>query len=158
MTITATVTPVEISATTAHRLQARIDELRSERAAALGLREEATGDTADQAVLAVRDMEVERLDAELTRLTSLLAEARVVDRRTGPADSVTPGVQVRLRFAGDGAEERYLVGTLVEQDDDVTVVTPASPLGRALLGAHVGDEVAYTAPGGPARVAVVGIG
>lgn len=158
MTTTVPPPPSEISPASARRLQARIDELRSERAAALRLREDATGDTADQAVLAVRDMEVERLDAELARLTSLLTGARVVDRRTHPAESVTPGVQVRLRFAGEGAEERYLVGTLVEQDDEVTVVTPASPLGRALLGAHVGDEVAYTAPAGPARVAVVGIG
>lgn len=147
----------QISDRAAQRLAERLAELREQRAAALALREDATGDTADQAVLAVRDMEIERLDAEAARLTSLLTSARV--RRDPPkTDAVTPGVEVRLRFAGDEAEERYLVGTLEEQEDDVTVVTPTSPLGRALLGARVGDEITYTAPRGPARVAVTGIG
>lgn len=158
MTAAPAASPTEISAPTAQRLRRRMEELRAERDAALALREQATGDTADQAVLAVRDMEVERVDAELARLATVLAAARVVERLPTRADAVTPGVRVRLRFGDDPAEEPYLVGTIVEQDEDVTVVTPSSPLGRALLGARVGDQVSYTAPRGPARVAVVGIG
>ena len=44
--------------------------------------------------------------------------------------------------------ERYLVGSIEEQADDVTVVSPGSPMGAALLGAAVGDEVEYEAPTG----------
>ena len=44
-----------------------------------------------------------------------------------------------------------------EQRDDLTVVSPGSPMGRSLLGASAGDEVAYQSPAGPVRITVTAV-
>jgi transcription elongation factor GreA len=62
---------------------------------------------------------------------------------------------VRLRYP-DGRVETVMVTAI--PDEDVPSVTPNSPLGRALLGAAVGDAVDWTAPEGPLRARVEHIG
>ncbi len=143
----------------AERLSRRVDELIIEREQVLATVVDATGDAGDVAQLAARDMELERIDADLARYSQLLGTAQIVDTAaTGAAATVTPGVVVRLAFAGDDTEERYVVGTVYDADEDVTIVTPSSPLGQALLGAKPGDEVTYLAPRGRVQVTVAGIG
>ncbi len=141
----------------AARLTRRVEELAAEREQLLATVVDATGDAGDVAQLAARDMELERIDADLARYSQLLGSAQVVDTTTG-GSTVTDGVVVRLRFAGEDTEERYVVGTVYDADENVTVVTPSSPLGRTLLGAQPGDEVTYLAPRGRVQVTVVGIG
>ena len=50
-----------------------------------------------------------------------------------------------------------LVGSIEEQREDVEVLSPDSPLGEALMGASVGDEVTFEAPNGDLTVKVVAI-
>lgn len=47
--------------------------------------------------------------------------------------------------------------TLVVDDTTIQAVTPASPLGHALLGRRVDDEVAVELPGGRRRLVVVAV-
>jgi transcription elongation factor GreA len=56
----------------------------------------------------------------------------------------------------DGEAEFRIVPV---QDADAVAerVSAESPLGRALLGRHVGDEVRFRAPGGVLAVTVVGV-
>ena len=70
---------------------------------------------------------------------------------------VSVGVVVVLRYDTDTDTERYLVGSIEERKDGVTVVSTSSPLGEALVGAAVGDVVSFEAPGGLLRVEVVAI-
>lgn len=53
----------------------------------------------------------------------------------------------------DTSERVWLcsVVTLRFPDEDVPVVAPDSPLGRALLGAQPGDEIEWTGPEGRLR-------
>lgn len=146
-----------LSPAAAGRLRQRIDALLDERAAVVAAGRDVTGDAADQAALTARDLELERIDDQLRRLRDVLDSAVVADAAAG-ADRVAPGVAVTLRFGDDPQTERYLVGVMSEQDDDVTVVTPSSPLGKALLGAAVGDTVEYQSPRGVRQVTVVGLG
>ena len=55
------------------------------------------------------------------------------------------GSVVTLRYP-DGESERLKVTRI--PDDDVPTATPESPLGRALLGAGIGDEIEWAAPEG----------
>jgi transcription elongation factor GreA len=71
---------------------------------------------------------------------------------------VTTGSIVTLRYEGDDDTERYLLGSIEERRDDLAVISPASPLGQALLGRGAGDTVAYEAPSGTLRVEIVAIG
>jgi transcription elongation factor GreA len=79
-----------------------------------------------------------------------MIENAVIVEAEGGGDSVMAGAIVTIIFDGDDEDdaERYLVGSIEEQADDVTVVSPGSPMGAALLGAGVGDEVEYEAPTG----------
>jgi len=70
---------------------------------------------------------------------------------------VSTGAVVSLRYEGDDDVERYLVGSIEEEQDGVSVVSPESPLGKALLGHKVGDTVEYEAPGGMLKVEIVSI-
>jgi transcription elongation factor GreA len=67
---------------------------------------------------------------------------------------------VTLRYEGDDEDETtdFFVGSIEERQGDLTVVSPGSPLGSALLGHVAGDTVEYAAPGGTLKVEIVTVG
>ena len=64
----------------------------------------------------------------------------------GDSEVVVAGSIVEIRYEGDDETERYLIGSIEERHDDLEVISPGSPLGRALLGHRVGDVVDFDAP------------
>ena len=60
------------------------------------------------------------------------------------------GAIVTVLFEGDDEDmaERYLVDSVEERRSGIEVVTPASPMGAALMGSSEGSTVAYAAPSG----------
>jgi transcription elongation factor GreA len=146
-----------LSDQTRARLSAELSALRAERARLLELAAATEGkDAADQAERTMREFDIEQVDLRIQRFRDRLENAdRVVD--FGPHDgTVRQGEVVVLDF-GDGPE-RYVVGALDSVDDDVLAVTPASPLGKALLGGTAGTTVTYRTPGGVRSVQVVSVG
>ncbi|MEW6153725.1 MAG: transcription elongation factor GreA [Actinomycetota bacterium] len=100
-----------------------------------------------------------RMEARIRQLQSILDKAVVLDdEAAADASTVVPGAVVTLRYEGDDETERYLIGSIEERRDDVGVISPASPLGQALLGKSTGTTVAYEAPSGTMRVDIVAIG
>lgn len=97
-----------------------------------------------------------RMEARIRQLQSLIDNAVIVDHSQA-SDVVSAGVIVALRYEGDEDADRFLVGSIEERRSDVAVVSPASPLGQALLGHRKGDVVAYQAPGGNLKVEIVDI-
>jgi len=69
---------------------------------------------------------------------------------------VSPGKVVTYRYDGDD-EEQFLLGArdIAEDNTDIEVYSPESPLGAALLGHKVGETVDFEQPNG--RVAKVEI-
>jgi transcription elongation factor GreA len=88
-----------------------------------------------------------KMEGRIIHLARILEDAIIVDA-VGGGDSVGTGAIVSVVFDGDDEVEKYLVGSIEEQRDDVIVVSPGSPMGAALLGAAVGDTVEYEAPTG----------
>jgi len=97
-----------------------------------------------------------RLEGRIARLATILNNHKIIEP-TAADGRVSVGVVVELRYEGDSDTERYLVGSIEERKDGVTVVSPTSPLGEALVGSAVGDVVSFEAPGGQLRVEVVDI-
>jgi len=64
---------------------------------------------------------------------------------------------VTIRYEGDEDTEKYLVGSIEERREGITVMSPGSPLGAALVGAKIGETVSYEAPGGTLSVEIVKI-
>jgi transcription elongation factor GreA len=98
----------------------------------------ATGDAADRATNVEATIRVQLLDE---RIDALQTEIEESGRRQHTDGVVSVGDVVTLDL-GDGPEQ-YLVGSVESAAAGVDVVTPSSPLGRAIVGASVGDTVTY---------------
>ncbi len=99
-----------------------------------------------------------KMEARVRQLEAMLEGAEVLDGSVGSDGEVTTGVVVSLRYVGDEDIERYLIGSIEERQPGVAVVSPNSPLGRALMGRREGDRVAYEAPSGSLEVEIVAVG
>ncbi len=112
------------------------------------------GDSADQATFAEEIAGLAELDARIELLETRISNA-VVTEGNASAGRVQVGSVVTVRFAGDDGDERFVVGGPELAEDDVTAVSPDSPMGQALLGAVPGDAVTYAAPRGRVTLTVV---
>ena len=97
------------------------------------------------------------MEARIRKLEYMLDNAEVAEQME--SDVVIVGSVVGLRYEGDDDVERFLVGSIEERRDDVTIVSPGSPLGEALLSKKAGDVVSYEAPNGAQlKVEIVDVG
>lgn len=99
-----------------------------------------------------------KMEARIRQLEAMLKDVEVVDSAAGASGEVTTGVVVSLRYVGDEDVERYLIGSIEERREGVSVVSPNSPLGQALMGHKAGEKVSYEAPSGALQVEIVEIG
>jgi transcription elongation factor GreA len=98
------------------------------------------------------------MEARVRQLQGLLKTAKIVDEEAAAGGTVALGSLVQLRYEGDEDPEAYLVGSIEERREGVTVVSPSSPLGQALLDHQPGDTVEYESPGGSLKVEIVKVG
>ncbi len=111
-----------------------------------------TGDAADRAGNVEAIIRLEDLDGRIAALHHQLA-APAAGETTG--DTVQVGSRVGIRFGKDEAPEDFLVGFLEQSGAGIEVITPSSPLGRALLGAVAGADVSYRAAAGKVLTATL---
>ncbi len=86
----------------------------------------------------------------IARLERVVASATVIDGAVAGNGAVGLGCVVRVRDHTGRDVEYQLVGRRIA-DSGRTQVTPASPVGEALLGARSGDIVHVTLPNGRQR-------
>jgi len=137
------------------RLAAHLAELRGERAQILAdIPVIMAGDEADRATNVDGYAHLASLD---DRIAAVEADLEAASSTGNTSGKVSIGSLVGLDF-GDGPE-RFLVASANHGDPDLPVVTPASPLGRALIGAEVGARLTYEpGPGRRAEVTVTEVG
>ncbi len=101
-----------------------------------------------------------KMESRIRMLERMLKTATIVDGGQATDGTVAPGTVVTLRYEGDEEDETtdFFVGSIEERPGDLTVVSPGSPLGSALLGHVAGDTVEYAAPGGTLKVEIVTVG
>lgn len=80
-----------------------------------------------------------------------LARARVVPDDELPDTVVTLGSEVGLRDAGSGETSAYTVVMPWDADASEGRLSVLAPLGTALLGFRVGDEIEWPVPSGTIR-------
>ena len=85
------------------------------------------------------------VNARVRALTEVLAAARIVDAGDAATDVVGLGMTVTIR-AGGKEMERRLVGAYEAVDGDS--VSASTPIGQAIFGRSVGDEVVVELPNG----------
>ena len=88
------------------------------------------------------------VEGEILRLDGILSSAQVIEETKGKKDSVKVGVVVTVVEEGTKDKEVYhLVGS-AEANPQEGKISVESPLGKAILGAKVGDKVQVNAPEG----------
>ena len=94
------------------------------------------------------------MEARIRKIRQILDHAEV--REIGATDRVEIGCLVTV-VDEDGDEAEYFIATPENKVPGTLLASPGGPLGAALLGATIGDEVSYAAPGGTFTLTIAGI-
>jgi len=130
------------------RLKHLIETRRIEVAERLRLALEEGGDLTENAEYDDAKNEQAFIEGEITRLEIILRNAQIIEESSGKQDAVKIGSHISLMEKGSKRKEDYqLVGT-AEANPREGKISVESPLGKALLGAKVGDKVKVNAPDG----------
>ncbi len=92
-------------------------------------------------------------EARLRQIKQMLENAEIIEASDDGV--VTPGKLVTIRHRGDEEGETYLLGLREEKAGDLDVLTPDSPLGRALIGHSAGETVSAQVPAGDLLVEIL---
>jgi len=87
------------------------------------------------------------VEAQIADMEDRLSRALVIDPKSLSGDKVIFGATVRLKDE-NGKSVTYQVVGQTEADAKIGRISYSSPLGRALIGRTVGDEVEVSAPSG----------
>lgn len=86
------------------------------------------------------------IEARISRLTQILANA-VVGESQQASDTVAQGMVITIELNEKKME--FLLGSAeMAENTDMSVYSPDSPMGIAIMGAKIGESVSYTAPNG----------
>ena len=89
-----------------------------------------------------------KIEARINRLEEILANS-VVGEAPATHGVVEQGTVVKVNL--NGSENEFLLGSAeIAEGTDVTVYSPDSPIGKAILGHKIGETVEYFAPNGRA--------
>ena len=143
------------------RLRDELEELKTSGRAHISERLKAArehGDIRENAEYDAAKNEQALMEARIRNVEHMLRDPEISE---GPRQSeiVVSGMLVTLRPMEDDEpeDEVYLLAESAEERaTGVRTITTTSPLGSAVMGASLEDEIAYEAPGGMFRYRVVG--
>jgi len=130
-------------------LTAQLRALKAERPLIVDAIEEARahGDLSENAEYHAAKERQGQVEATIADLEDKLSRAQVIDPKTLSGDKVVFGGTVTLIDEDDKPVRYQLVGQ-AEADAKAGMISYNSPLGRALIGRQVGEEVEVTVPSG----------
>jgi transcription elongation factor GreA len=131
------------------KLSDQLRALKAERPLVVDAIEEARahGDLSENAEYHAAKERQGQIEAGIADLEDKLSRAQIIDPRTLSGDKVVFGATVTLQDE-DEKPVRYQIVGQAEADAKLGMISYNSPLGRALIGRQVGDEVEVTVPSG----------
>jgi transcription elongation factor GreA len=97
------------------------------------------------------------IEGEIIRIEIIISEAEIIEQTAGKKESVVVGSKVTLVEQGSKQKEIYTLVGSAEANPSEGRISVESPVGKAILGAKVGDKVKVNAPGGEIIFAVKAI-
>ncbi|PJJ96026.1 transcription elongation factor GreA [Lysobacteraceae bacterium NML75-0749] len=141
-----------ITAAGATRLRAELEELKSvKRPAVIEAIAEARahGDLKENAEYAAAREQQGFIEGRIKQLEGELSHAQIIDvSKLSAGDKVVFGATVTLLDTTTEQEVTYQIVGDLEADIKQRLIAISSPIARALIGKHEGDEVTLEAPGG----------
>jgi transcription elongation factor GreA len=152
----ATVEKMPMLAEGYERLQAEVRHLKMvERPQIIDAIEEARGhgDLSENAEYHAAKERQGQVEAQIADIDDRLSRAMIIDPTTLSGDKVVFGATVHLLDENEKPIKYQIVGQ-TEADARVGRISYNSPLGRALIGRSVGDEVEVSTPSGDRYYAI----
>ena len=117
------------------------------------------GDLSENAEYDAAKNDQASLEQRINELKAMIENAVVVDECKINTDAVNFGTRVTIIDLDDedAEEEDYTIVGTSESDPANGRLSNESPVGAALIGAHVGEVVAAATPGGVRRLRIVDI-
>jgi transcription elongation factor GreA len=143
----------------AEKLKAELEELKGPKREEMAKRLRSAiqmGDLSENADYHKAKEDQSFMEGRIQELEYLLKNATIVDVADVPTDSVQVGSRVTVQEADYPPETFYMVGAK-EADPRSGKISNESPIGRVLMGGHVGDEVTATTPGGEIKLKILKI-
>ena len=131
------------------KLTADLQALRQERPKIVDQIEEARshGDLAENAEYHAAKERQGQVEAQIAVLVDRVTRAQIIDPASLSGDGVVFGATVTV-LDEDDKKQRYQIVGMTEADARQGRISYDSPLGRALIGKTVGEEVEVTVPSG----------
>ena len=145
----ATMEKVPMLAEGYERLTADLKVLRAERPKIVDAIEEARahGDLSENAEYHAAKERQGQIEAQIADIEDRVNRAQIIDPTTLSGDRIVFGATVDL-LDGDDQPVTYQIVGQTEADAKQGRISYNSPLGRALIGKKVGDEIEVTVPSG----------
>jgi len=105
------------------------------------------GDLKENAEYSAAKERQSHVEGRIQELQSKLSRARVVETGNIKGEKIVFGATVRITDA-NGKEIKYQIVGEDEAMTDASKISYSSPLGKALIGKEVGDEIIVKAPKG----------
>ncbi|MCB4861350.1 transcription elongation factor GreA [Sphingobium sp. RSMS] len=131
------------------KLNEQLRELKAERPLIVDAIEEARahGDLSENAEYHAAKERQGQVEATIADLEDKLSRAQIIDPKTLSGDKVVFGATVTLLDEDDKPVKYQIVGQ-AEADAKLGMISYNSPLGRALIGRQIGEEVEVSVPSG----------
>lgn len=117
----------------------------------------AHGDISENAEYEAAKEEYQFLQKKIGELEDMLQKCEIVEVKKSGNGKVDFGALVLLKNLDTDEEVSYMVVGPYESDLEKGRISMSSPLGRALMGKSVGDEVTFSAPGGERTYEIIKI-
>ncbi len=95
------------------------------------------------------------IEGRILTLDKMLRNAKLIEEASGDPETVTIGSQVKVRDLDDNEVYDYTIVGSTEADPMQDRISNESPVGKGLLGAHVGQKLSIGIPAGTLRVEVL---
>ena len=114
------------------------------------------GDLSENSEYDEAKTEQAKLYAKINELQTLIENAEVIEATVG-GNSIGMGSKVTIVEVGTEDEEKYEIVGSQESDPRIGCISEDSPIGRALMGHNVDDEITVEAPDGILRFRIVAV-
>ncbi len=98
-----------------------------------------------------------KIEARIVELEAMLKNVEIIENVKGSAKTVVIGVKVKVLDMEFDEELEYRVVGSTEANPLESKISDESPLGKALLGKKIGDEVIVDAPAGELKYKILEI-
>lgn len=98
-----------------------------------------------------------KLEARIVEIEAMLKNVEIIEDIKGNSKTVVIGCKVKVLDVEYGDEDEYRVVGSTEADSLQGKISDESPMGKALIGKKIGDEVTVEAPGGEFKVKILEI-